>query len=257
MLKKLLDISGSMTSALSGAFGMSEQHRQFLSNGWKCPHCNERLMNAVGVVTANFYAADGSRMSKWAGGGLRADLVECPKCSHRWKMYGDSAAVQPTGTEVIEIIETERREEFFGEDRRVIDNSKNSGSPTRSFSFSKEWSKTFHVEVERAKSGGAELSLGAKDAGALRLSSEEKLRRTYSVSADTKETSTEDVSCQAPAYRKLTVVVRWKRIWQHGIVVAVRDGEPLHIPFRVAVGVTFDQQQIEEDGSSTTGPTSI
>jgi hypothetical protein len=33
--------------------------------------------------------------------------------------------------------------------------------------------------------------------------------------------------------------------------------EPLHIPFRVAVGATFDQQQIEEDGSSTTGPTSI
>jgi hypothetical protein len=26
--------------------------------------------------TANFYAADRSRMSKWAGGGLRADLVE-------------------------------------------------------------------------------------------------------------------------------------------------------------------------------------
>jgi hypothetical protein len=63
MLRKLLDISGSMTSVLSGALGMSEQHRLFLSGGLKCPHCNERLMNAVGVVTATFYAADGSRMS--------------------------------------------------------------------------------------------------------------------------------------------------------------------------------------------------
>ncbi len=77
------------------------------------------------------------------------------------------------------------------------------------------------------------------------------------MSADTKETSTEDVSCQAPAFRKLTIVVRWKRIWQHGIVVAMRDREPLQIPFRVAVAVTFDQQQIEEDGSAITGSTSI
>ena len=77
------------------------------------------------------------------------------------------------------------------------------------------------------------------------------------MSADAKETSTEEVSCQAPAYRKLTVVVRWKRIWQHRIVVAMRDGEPLHIPFRVAVAVTFDQQQIEEDGPAMTGATSV
>ncbi len=166
-------------------------------------------------------------------------MIECPKCSYRWKIcsyrwkiYGNAPAVQSTGTEVIEIIETERSEEFFGEDRRVI-------------------------EVERAKSGGTELSLGPKDAGALRLSSEDKLRLTYSVSADTKETSTEDVSCEAPPYRKLTVILRWRRIWQHGIVVAVRDGEPLHIPFCVAVGVTFDQQQIEEEGSAPTESTSI
>jgi hypothetical protein len=254
MLKKLLGISGSVSAAL---FGMSEEHRQVLSSGWKCTHCNERLLNVFAAVTANFYATDGRKLSQWVGGGLRADLVECPKCGHRWKMYGDAAAVQPATTEVIEIIETARSEEFFGEDRRVIDNSRNSGTPTRSFSFTKEWSKTFHVEVERAKTGGTELNLGAKDTVALRLSSEEKLRRTYSVSADTKETSTEEVSCQVPAYRKLTVVVRWKRIWQHGIMVGTRDGVPLHVPFRVAVGVTFDQQQIEENGAATAGSASI
>jgi hypothetical protein len=61
----------------------------------------------------------------------------------------------------------------------------------------------------------------------------------------------------APPYRKLTVVVRRKRIRQQGIVVAMRDGEPLHTPFRVAVAVTFDQQQIEEDGSAAAESTSI
>lgn len=251
MLNKLLAVSGSMSSALQGALGFSEEHRRFTASGWKCPRCDARLVNSLGSMTTNFYAADGHKLSQWAGAGLRADTVECPKCQYRWKLYGNAPAVPPPAAEVAEVVETERGEEFFGEDRRVIDNSRSSATPTRSFSFSKEWSRTFQVEVERAKGDGAELTLGAKDTAALRLSSEEKLRRTYSISQDTKETSTEDVSCQVPAHRKLTIVVRWKRIWQHGFVVVSQNGVPLRIPFRVAVGMTFDQEQIEEGEEST------
>lgn len=61
------------------------------------------------------------------------------------------------------------------------------------------------------------------------------------------------MSCQIPAHCKLTVVVRWKRIWQHGYIVATRDGVQLHIPFRVAIGMTFDQQLIQEGGDDAAG----
>lgn len=257
MLKQLLGISGSVISALGGAIGMSEEHRRVLASSWKCQQCDVRMQNMLGVITASFYTVDGRRLSQWALAPLRADTAQCPKCGHRWKVYGDSHALPPAASEAMEIIETERSEEFFGEDRRVIDNSKSSATPTRSFSFGKEWSRTFTIEVEKAKADGGEVTLGSKDVAALKLSSEEKLRRTYSVSEDTKQTSSEDVSCQVPAHCKLTVVVRWKRIWQHGFVLLTRNDQTLHIPFRVAVGVTFDQQLIEEDGGAAAGESSV
>ena len=79
------------------------------------------------------------------------------------------------------------------------------------------------------------------------------MRRTYSVSEDTKETCREEVSCQVPAHTKLTVVVRWKRIWQHGLVQTAQGAVSLDIPFRVAVGLTFDQQQIDEASVNVVG----
>jgi hypothetical protein len=39
-------------------------------------------------------------------------------------------------------------------------------------------------------------------------------------------------------------VVRWKRIWQHGYIRLVRQAWKCG-SFRVAVGMTFDQEQIE------------
>ena len=255
MLKKLLTVSGSIGSGVMSVFGASEEHRRFMASGYCCQKCGARLMNLLGYMNVRFYAADGRKISQWTGGAVRADIAECPKCGFRWNTYGADAVHEPPPSETMEIIETERSEEFFGEDRRVIDNLRSSATPTRTFSFSKEWSKTFHVEIERAKGEGTDFSLGVKDAAALRMSSEKKLRHTYSVSEDSKESSSEDVSCQVPAHCKLTVVVRWKRIWQHGFVLVTRDALTLRIPFRLAVGVTFDQQQIEQtaDGTSDIG----
>ncbi len=203
------------------------------------------LIANQGVWKTKFYASDGRKLALLAYGALRAESLGCPSCGYRWKKY-DKTSAAPAVSSEIRIVETERSEEFFGENRRVIDNLGSSPPLTRSFSFSKEWSRTIHLEVERANSDGAELTLGAKDTAALRLNSEEKLRRTYSVSEDAKGTSSEDVSCQVQARQKLIVAVRWKRIWQHGFVWMTRDDITLKIPFHVVVGVTFDQRQTEE-----------
>ncbi len=75
----------------------------------------------------------------------------------------------------------------------------------------------------------------------------------YSVSQDTRETCVEEVSCDVPAHTKLTIVVRWKRIWQHGLVQITQGGLTLRIPFRIAVAMTFDQEQIDQKGTNTSG----
>jgi predicted RNA-binding Zn-ribbon protein involved in translation (DUF1610 family) len=254
MLKQLTKIAAPISVALAGALGWSNEHKRFLANDHKCEQCGTRLVSKWGRWETELYAADGRKLSLLANGVLRASSFGCPHCGHRWKKY-DGAPDAGTAAETEEIVETERSEEFIGEDRRVIDNSRSSGTPTRTFSFSKEWSKTFHIEVERAKTNGVDLTLGEKDSAALRLSSEKTLRRAYTVSEDTKETSTEEVSCQVPAHRKLTVLVSWKRIWQHGFVQLSRGGVPVKIPFRIAVGVTFDQTQIEDGDDKASGPT--
>ena len=245
MRNPLMSVSGRFNSALLGAFGISDEHRTYLSSGYRCPSCQAANTNLLGVMTTNFYAADGRKLSLMGGGAIRGDTAECPKCGHRWKVYGTSAAAPPTGDVAMEVVEMDRSEEIFGEDRRVIDNTRSSASLTRTITFTKEWTRTYEIQTEKAQGSGAEFSLGVKDAAVLKVSSEQKLRTTYSVSQETKETCSEQVTCDIAKHTRLTVVVRWKRIWQHGHIRLTREGAEVRIPFRVAVGMTFDQEQIE------------
>ena len=250
MLNKFL---GATRSALAGVLGISEEHKRFLASEGMCPHCNARLVNTMGMPSVNYCAADGRRLSVWASltGALRAESVECTKCGQRWKMYAASAPATPsTANDTLEIVETNQSEEFLREDRRVIDNSGSGTEVTRSITFTKEWTRSYRLDFERAEGGGAELTVGAKDVAGFRLTSEEKLRRTYSVSQDTKEVCSEEVSCRVPARTKLTILVQWKKIWQHGFVQKIGGGAAVRVPFRVAVGMTFDQKQIEDDAKA-------
>ena len=246
MFDKLTSLAGSLAS-ITPFVGWSDEHRQFFADGYKCPSCHAKLINAIGVVSTNFYAADGKKLSVWAGGPYTVPT--------RWNAQNAAIAgndVARDGIEVLGIVETDRGEEFLGEDRRVIDNTRSSSPLTRNFTFSKEWSKSCQVELERAKASGKELNFGAKEAAALKLSSEEKLRQTYAITLGSKETATEEVNCTVSGHQKLTVVVLWKRILQHGFIQATQSGLPLRIPFQIAVGMTFNQQQIEESDAAST-----
>jgi hypothetical protein len=251
MFDKLMRLTGSLVAVATPLYGWSDEHRQFLTGGYKCPTCHARLLNVMGCVTANFYTADGKNVSVWEAVVRRATTVECPKCGHLWKRCGANPVSAPYGIGLLGIVETDRGEEFLGEDRRVIDNTKSSSPLTRNFTFMKGWSKSCQVDLERVQANGAELNFCATAAIALKLSSEEKLRQNYAITLGSKETATKEVSCTVSGHQKLTVVVRWKRILQHGFIQATMIGLPLRIPFYIAVGVTIDQQQIEESDAAT------
>lgn len=245
MRNPLMTVSGRMNSALLSVAGISEEHKRYLTAGYCCPRCNASNTNMLGSITTNFYAADGHKVPLITGGALRGDTAECPKCRYRWKMYGKSDASPMPDETATEVLEAERSEEVFGEDRRVIDNTRSSSPITRGITFTKEWTRTYEIQSEKTQGAGGELSLGLKDTAALKLSAEEKLRTTYSASNQSKETCSEQVTCEVQGRTRLTVVVRWKRLWQHGHILLRRGGDELHVPFRVVVGVTFDQEQIE------------
>ena len=196
-----MSMFGKVRSSIALAMGMSDEHRRFLEGDCKCLQCGTSLVKDGhnGYIFVDYYASDGRKLSGLAT--LRATVMGCPLCDNRWKMWRLSSGTSPFPIELGDIIETHRSEEFFGEDRRIIDNSKSSTQLTRRFSFTKEWSRSYHVELERTQSAGREFNIGTKQAQGLKLSSEEKLRQTYSVTQDAKETCTEEVSCCASRFR--------------------------------------------------------
>jgi hypothetical protein len=62
MYEKLLSLYGSLRPPhfVGRLWGLSDEQRQFFADGYKCPSCHARLLNAAGVMTVNFYVADGT-----------------------------------------------------------------------------------------------------------------------------------------------------------------------------------------------------
>ena len=251
MLDDYFKFSGSFDVLMRGNFyGYSEEHKIFLSSGYKCSKCNKTLLNMAGILTVKFYSKDGKKMNMFTGT-YQGEIAECPHCAHRWNYRGKSSPIRPNKLEVVNIIETSRSEEILGVEQRLIDNSRSTSKTTRRFTVSREWSKNYTIKYENTQVNGAELNLGLKlvetELANLKVASQETLNKQYSISEGTTENYTEEVQVEVPGYKKLNVIFNWKRIWQHG-VIKFRDqnNQVFDVPFQVAVGVTFDQSQIDE-----------
>jgi hypothetical protein len=153
---------------------------------------------------------------------------------------------------ILEVVETGQVEEPLGEEVRVIDNLQSGTGVSRSVKASREWSRTLTVGSEHTRTLGAELGAGV---GWLKVKGniESELQRNYSMETSTKYLFEEELSIDAPARTSIRLVLRWKRIWQQGVVrLANYDGSITEVPYRFVVNVTFDQSQ-----QDTTGPTPV
>jgi ssDNA-binding Zn-finger/Zn-ribbon topoisomerase 1 len=250
MLDDFLRLSGSF--AASGGFlhGYSEEHKKFLSSGYKCPECGKTLLNRLGFITVNFYSKDGARIPL-AVGQISGEIVECPNCNHRWNMRGKSNPSRPNKLELVSIIETHRSEEILGTEQRLIDNSQSTSKTTRKFTVSREWSKSYSIQYENTQVNGTELNLGLKfpeiEVASIKVTSQETLKKQYSISEGTKENYTEEVQVEVLESIKLNLIFRWKRIWQNGFIkLRSQDNTELNVPFKVVVGMTFDQSLVNQ-----------
>ena len=76
---------------------------------------------------------------------------------------------------------------------------------------------------------------------ALKASIEQILEHTYAISVSRREEFAEEISVEIEPGADVTVILTWKRIWQHGLAHVLAQGRQANVPFRMAVGVTFDQ----------------
>ena len=247
MKEMIMKALGTLAAAPGTLAGWSDEHKQFYSSGYRCPQCNERLMSSLGTITVNFYSDKRELIPLWKMAVYRADFAGCPKCNYLWKVKGTNQPDAPRKFEILGIIETDRMEENIGTDKRTIDNSMSSVKLKRKFTISKQWAKTYSLEYEKVQVENSGLTIGI-DKLDIKTGFEETIRKQFAISEETQEVYSEEVEIDVPGSTKLNVLFYWKRIWQCGFIrFRNQNVEELKIPFRVAVGVTFDQLQFDEN----------
>jgi hypothetical protein len=143
------------------------------------------------------------------------------------------------------VIEGSRYEIPLGEETRSIDNSKSSAPTVRVVRLEREWVRTCSVDVTNSTTLRGSIELGTHFAG-LKAEVERALNKRYSAAAKERETFAEEVTLNILEHTKSRIVFSWKEIRQKGVVQAQGADFEMHIPYEIVVGVTFDQQQIDD-----------
>lgn len=122
----------------------------------KCPRCNSSLRGWT-RPKVDFLTANGTLLSPnnplhvWRIFSDRSLTIRCHACQHSWPLFqGESSPSETPGNIDLMVSETNRLSEPFGTEERVVDNSKSSTSLTRTFTLSREWTKSLVIEAERA-----------------------------------------------------------------------------------------------------------
>ncbi|MFX0578308.1 hypothetical protein [Nocardia nepalensis] len=206
---------------------------ELIANGWRCRSCSGNLW------WLEEFRADGTRLRWWEGpSGAGAFYQRCRNCGHTWPRYADQD-LEPA----FEVIETARTEEPIGDEVRRIDNSASSTTLTRRLTISKRWLQKYEIHIERAAtaSDGIEVTLGPL--GKLKSTTESAVKQHYSLTTEAEQTHTEEIVCTIPARTTMEVRLHWKRLWQEGVIrIPGRPGPTVTVPFRVLIGLTFDQE---------------
>lgn len=146
----------------------------------------------------------------------------------------------PSAAQVLGVTETHRSEEPVGTETRRIDNTAGTSRLTRTIRVTREWSRTVSLDLNTSHGASARAQIGPNWLE-LRTSVEQTLSCTYSVSAGRREEFAEEIGVEVEPGTALAIVLVWKRLWQHGVVQVLSRGRQVEVPFRVAVGITFDQ----------------
>jgi hypothetical protein len=99
-------------------------------------------------------------------------------------------------------------------------------------------------EHARTATGRIEMSVG--DLAKFGTSTETAVKQHYSVIVEDEQTIDEEIEFTVPAHTTTELRLHWKRLWQQGYATVTSDsGTGIAIPFRLLLGVTFDQESRE------------
>lgn len=195
----------------------------------RCPRC-QRL-----ILHSRTYEPSG-RVRRIRRPTDPASLSECPRCHQRWFYYQ-----QPDQIEVLETRQSSdelRREEF------VLDNTKGTSTLKRTRSVSEEWTQAYSLEREETDTATITGTLGVDGGPSAAVTAEQALKERFAISEQKKRTFTEEISFEVPPGVSRSVLLTFKRTWQHGTIrVTPPDEEAFEVPFKVATALMMDVAQ--------------
>jgi len=230
-------------------FSFTDDHQKYLLTSGRCPSCSETISGTPFLKPKiAVYTKNGKKISLIRSNVFNTEYFECLKCSFQWNMCANKIKTTLVQDKLkFKITETDRSEEAIGEERRIIDNAKSSASCVRKFLVSQEWSQAYSIEHNHLKKASAKAGLGQANIANIALATENSLQKKYVISNESKTIYSEEIEIEVPAFKKLVVVIQWKRIWQYGIILLQNEHEDLQIPYKVVVGITFDQLQYDAE----------
>jgi hypothetical protein len=148
--------------------------------------------------------------------------------------------------QILDIVETTRSQLGLGRDERTVDNALSDTTVTRSIKLTKRWTQSCTVEIEKSRVTGQSGELTIPELATLKSNMEQTLRSQYASSTEEEQIFEEVVTLEVPPRSSLHFAMEWKRIIQNGYV-RVQDsaGQTIEVPFAMAVGLTFDQRQVD------------
>ena len=113
------------------------------------------------------------------------------------------------------------------------------------FKVSHRWVRKLEVQWEAAKTVSTARRFSSSGAEVERKV-EQSLKASLWKSEESEQLAEDNVDAPVPPHRRLTVRVHWKEIWQEGdLRVRLPDGTVTEIPYRAAVGLVPDIENIE------------
>lgn len=166
----------------------------------------------------------------------------CPKCGGTWPVF--DRPVSPETREpvvTVQVMETGRVDEAIGQDVRSIDNS-GPAATVRRIKATRRWTRHIDFADDRISISNHGFKLSLAEIAAFKSGAETVLHRHVGGRDETEQIFEEEIELSIPAHTTLELVMLWKRIWQEGVAIGTTaTGVAIQMPFRVVVGLTFDQ----------------
>jgi hypothetical protein len=173
----------------------------------------------------------------------------CDKCKGNWAVFYRTAQVVPGQLAVLGVTADRRSSVSMGYDDSIRDNRTGTESMIATVKVSRRWLQKveIHWEEAKTKSTTGRANVSFKYAGTdVEREVSQSLASSLSLSSETEQVLEQTLQVTVPAHNRVTIRLNWKQIWQEGqITVQFPDGTTAQIPYRAAVDVGFDQENIQ------------